>query len=220
MRNTVLILSVLLSATACGLVDELEDAARALDTGDCAHDPAAYAADPETDGPWNVGFRSIDYTYTPAAGEPRTITVNLWYPTELADDPDVRYLGFWPDPAAIEDAPAAAPKDGCKYPVIAYSHGHLGWGGTGAHFMRRMASQGWIGVAPDHTGNTIKDNLDPRPTALYIWRPSDVSAALDALAGLEADDPLAGKGRPTGSCSSATASAATRSGARSAPPMR
>ncbi len=54
-----------------------------------------------------------------------------------------------------------------------------------------------IVVAPDHVGNTLMDHHDPLPTAIYVARPRDVSAALDLLAQLPTDDPLAGKADTT-----------------------
>ena len=57
----------------------------------------------------------------------------------------------------------------------------MGWGANSADLAKAFASQGWLFVAPDHTGNTLMDNLDPRPLALYAWRPLDLWAALDAI---------------------------------------
>ncbi len=150
--------------------------------------------EPEGPGPFNVGYRQFEHTYTPPGfTAPRTILINLWYPTLATDGAHPRYLGAFSDPSSIVDAPLAASiYEGGRYPVHVYSHGDRGFGGTSAFLMRRFASHGWVAVAPDHTGNTFNGNLTPRPTWMYYVRSTDVSAALDAVEALGAEDPLAG----------------------------
>ena len=145
-------------------------------------------------GPFRVGFRSFEHTYQPVGvPEPRTILVNVWYPTEAEPDGFAHptYGFLIDDPEALVDAPAAAPVHEGGYPVHVHSHGSQGFGGTSAFLMRHFASQGWVCVAPDHTGNTLVDNWDPRPTAMYFLRSTDITAALDAVGALPSTDPLA-----------------------------
>lgn len=150
--------------------------------------------DPASPGPFAVGYRSFDHTYTPVGHtEPRTIHVSVWYPTLLSEGPIGRYSGISVDRDVIADAPLAASiYEGGSYPVHVYSHGDRGWGGTSAFLMRRFASHGWVAVAPDHTGNTLTGNLDPRPPWLYYVRSTDVTAALDFVGALPSGDPLSG----------------------------
>ncbi len=153
-------------------------------------DPEDYALD--APGPFRVGYRSFPVTYVPFEGAPeRTITVNVWYPTLDTTGPPTRYLGTFLDRGVLLDA-APAPTPRAAYPVHVHSHGDQGFGGSCSHTMRHFASHGWVTVAPDHTDNTIADNVQPREVDMYYWRPLDLSASLDALEDLAADDPLAG----------------------------
>jgi predicted dienelactone hydrolase len=147
-------------------------------------------------GPFLAGYRRWERTYRgPGDEADRTIGINVWYPTTEANDEHPNYLGLglFRDPDVYVDAPLAAPVHAGRFPVIVYSHGSQGQAGTASDLMRHFASHGWVAVAPDHTGNLFNDNLDPRPLAMYAWRPLDVSQALDALRELDASDPLSGK---------------------------
>jgi predicted dienelactone hydrolase len=150
--------------------------------------------DPAAPGPFAVGYRSFEHTYTPPGHtEPRTIEISLWYPTLVPDGESARYSGIYTDPEVVANAPLAPSiYDGGRYPVHVYSHGDRGYGGTSAFLMRRFASHGWVAVAPDHTGNTLDDNLMPRPVWMYYVRSTDLTAALDAVGALPATDPLSG----------------------------
>lgn len=150
------------------------------------------AWDPAAPGPFGAGHRTFEHTYTPPGHtEPRTITVHLWYPTLFHDGEGADYLGLFPDPLSVEDAPLAASVHEGGYPVLVHSHGHQGFAGNSAFLMRRFASHGWVAVAPDHTGNTLSDNIDPRPPWMYYVRSTDLTASLDAAGALDGD-PLSG----------------------------
>lgn len=133
-------------------------------------------------GPYQAGYRSWDVIYDPGLGEgERTVRMNLWYPTEATSGTLAVYTVGASEGDAFEDAELAPSAYGGSYPVHAHSHGHQGWGATSAFLPVHLASHGWITVAPDHTDNTLLDNVDPRPTDIYIHRPLDISAVLDAL---------------------------------------
>jgi predicted dienelactone hydrolase len=178
-----LAIPLLLGLVLMGCADEPEDSVVTVD-------PFAWSV--LEDGPFNTGFRSWYVVYEPPVGETRTIFLNVWYPTEAAAGEAVAYLdGLQPDPEAFGDAAAAEPVYTAGYPVQVYSHGDQGWGGTSADLMRAFASHGWVVIAPDHTGNTLVDNIQPEPTAIYVHRPSDITASLNALEALDSGDPLA-----------------------------
>jgi predicted dienelactone hydrolase len=150
--------------------------------------------DVEADGPFHVGYRAFAITYQPPGSTgPRTVTVNLWYPTWSEAGEPARYLGLQLDRAVHTGAPPAPPAYDGGYPVLVYSHGDRGFGGDAAHLARRFASHGWVTAAPDHTDNTLRDTQGENHFAHYVHRPADLSATIDALAALPADDPLAGK---------------------------
>ena len=177
-----------------------EDAGEAPDTAaDATADAGAEPIDPlelppGEPGPFGTGYTSFEHTYVPFEGAAeRTITVNVWYPTSVAGGPPARYLGTFVDRDTRVDVDAAPPAYASgRYPVHVHSHGDQGFGGSCSHMMRYFASHGWVTVAPDHTDNTIQDNVQPREVAMYYWRPLDLSASLDALEGLPADHPLSG----------------------------
>ena len=146
--------------------------------------------EPEQPGPFNAGFRSAEHSYETPLGDRRTLTLNIWFPTKEESGAAVRYLGVVDDPEALGGALAADPVYTQGYPVHVHSHGYKAWGGASADLMRHLASHGWVAIAPDHAGNTQVDHQDPLPTAHHIYRPADVSAALDYLEGLEVEDPL------------------------------
>jgi predicted dienelactone hydrolase len=159
---------------------------------------AAEAVDPLTwpvdeAGPYAVGYRSWDVTYNPgSSSEPRTIRMNVWYPTEETAGTAALYT-IGTDEASFEDAMPIEPVHPGGFPVHVYSHGYRGYGASSSFLSRYLASHGWVTVAPDHTNNTFLDHEEPLPAAHYFQRPLDVSVALDTLEGLPEDDPLGGK---------------------------
>lgn len=178
-------------AAACQASDE--PTAAAITQRDCSEN--ATAAAPVGDaGPFKVGYRSWDLTYDAPGGiGRRTIKQNVWYPTHDEGGAGARYLGLFSDGESQVDAAPAAPLSACGYPLAVYSHGHMGLAGGAAHLARRLASHGWVVAAPDHTGNTLADAIDPRPIWFHVARGSDVPAVVDNLRDLPAGDPLAGK---------------------------
>jgi predicted dienelactone hydrolase len=143
-----------------------------------------------SDGPFKVGYRTLPVSYVPRSStESREILIHIWYPTQETTTKYPIYAGIISDEASNTGAVAAAPVGG-QYPVHVHSHGHMGFGGASAFLMRYFASHGWVAVAPDHTGNTLLDNIEPRPLAIYHQRSQDIAAALDAVAALGPDDPL------------------------------
>jgi predicted dienelactone hydrolase len=140
-------------------------------------------------GPFGVGFRQAELSYAaPLEDEPRSLRVFVWYPTQATSGATPRYNGLFPARGIFRDAPPAARGD---LPVMIYSHGHRGFAETSAFLMEHFASHGWIAIAPEHTGNTTL--IERRTTEIYYQRPYDLSATLDWLYDLPADDPLAGK---------------------------
>lgn len=151
-------------------------------------DPLAW--DITQPGPYQVGFRDVELTYEPVAGTSRTNTVSIWYPTDDTEGPSVSYSGQVPGNGELGDATPAPPAHDCAYPVLAYSHGDRGFGATSHDLMRWFASHGWVAIAPDHTDNLLWADVEPDPQSQWYDRPLDISAALDHLESLPAEDPL------------------------------
>jgi predicted dienelactone hydrolase len=163
----------------------------AMPTGDLL----SFAVD--KDGPFKVGHRAREITYTPPGNTgPRTISVDLWYPSLDAEGEAAKYISIFTDADVFEGASLAPPSNGKDYPVHVYSHGSSGFGAASPELAHYFASHGWVFVAPNHVGNTLgSPEGKDRPITIYYQRASDVSASLDMLTKLEATDPLAGKAR-------------------------
>lgn len=140
-------------------------------------------------GPYAVGYRTIDVTYTPATfAEPRTLEVAIWYPTGDASGTPTTYLDFITrDGVWLDASPLAGP-----HPVLAFSHGNGGVAEQSYFLTERFASHGWVVVSPNHTGNTLLDIDEALIADMVALRPLDVRATLDHVYGLPAGDPLAG----------------------------
>jgi len=164
-------------AAGDAVVDVTADTGPETPAGPSTLDFAVTAA-----GPYNVGYRTMEWTYDPAGVDgSRTITVHAWYPTEATEGENPRYGGLFPDEDAFVDVPAAAPVDGESYPVLVHSHGHQAYAGNSSSLMRYMASHGWVAVAPDHVGDMLVDASDSETVAHYLKRPQDISQALDVV---------------------------------------
>ncbi|MBT9555880.1 MAG: hypothetical protein IV100_07625, partial [Myxococcales bacterium] len=145
-----------------------------------AFDFASYPV--REDGPWKVGYRTTDVTYDPPGGPAgRTIQIHVWYPTTASEGEHPTWYGLFTDPVAVIDAPLAAVPWEDKWPVFVHSHGHQGFAGNSAFLHRYFASHGWIVAVPDHTGNTLGENLDPRPEWMYFVRSLDLSKTIDTF---------------------------------------
>jgi len=154
-------------------------------------DPLSW--DIQEPGPYQAGYTTFEITYDPGAGEPeRTIPLRVWYPTEANEGPPAVFE-IGEDPESLYFAAPADPVHEAGYPLHVFTHGHLGYAGSAAYLPRRLASHGWVSVAPNPIGNTFVTNIDPRPMSTYFLRSMDVTRAIDAIADLPADQPLSGQ---------------------------
>jgi predicted dienelactone hydrolase len=151
----------------------------------------------DSPGPYTVGFKQLELTYTPPGGsEPRVLPVFVWYPA--IDDPNAGLAHYslaglvqLPNTSTL-DAPPVAP-DG-PFPVVVYSHGSGGAGILPYPFAERFASHGWVLFSANHVGNTTSDLLNGDTDSfpeLVVNRPSDITAMLDEAEGGFAGDEVA-----------------------------
>jgi predicted dienelactone hydrolase len=162
----------------------------------CSADPTDPEADPVADaiaratapGPHPVGYAQAEVTWQPAWGTTdgtgdRAVPVEVWFPTDVAGDGRATYLV-----AGIVEKDAPLAQDGVAplagpLPVAVYSHGSGGLGLIAYPFAERLASHGWLVLAPDHVGNTSFDLItggeDPF-LSILVNRPGDIGALLDA----------------------------------------
>lgn len=140
-------------------------------------------------GPYSAGYResSLDYP-DPAGGGDRSLRLAIWYPSADTEGEAPRYYDLFDGEGAFLDAdPAPGP-----FPLVVFSHGHQGFAENSSFLMNHLARHGFVVAAPDHTDNTFLDGSD-RSTAIYYQRPLDISAVLDHMFDLQADDPLSGR---------------------------
>ncbi|MEZ4266594.1 MAG: hypothetical protein R3F39_09470 [Myxococcota bacterium] len=179
--------------TADAVSDTTADAApdAAPDTATDLGPDAAPRAAVTGDGPFRVGYRTLEITYTPETFDtPRTLEISLWYPTDATTGKSAAYGLFVDRDDVLADPPPAGTE---PYPVLFFSHGNGGMPQQNWSMSERAASHGWLVVAPGHTGNTIFDTDKSLAPAMFMLRPMDVSATLDAMLALPSTDPLAGR---------------------------
>ncbi|MEI7999793.1 MAG: hypothetical protein WCI50_00450 [Actinomycetes bacterium] len=144
-----------------------------------------------------VGHRSISVPVE--AG--RTLTGNVWYPSDGAAAADVPFAVYaipgasYTSTVAHEDAPVAS---GGPFPVVVYSHGSGGQGFISAFLTEALAGRGYVVVAVDHAGDTAIDQFTNTTLAAADNarnRIRDIGAEIAALAAANADSasPYAGK---------------------------
>ncbi|MCB9779309.1 MAG: hypothetical protein H6742_12150 [Alphaproteobacteria bacterium] len=191
----------LLACTGEKATDSGGGGATGTDAGDSgevertAEEWVAYLGGP---GPYAVGFTVQEVTYTDPAGDPRTLALSLWYPTDDTDGDAVVYLDGVHEADGVLGG--ATIRDG-RHPTLVWSHGSQAYAGASAVILENLASHGWLVASPEHTTNTIADGAE-RATPIYYQRPADISAVIDHLASDWADhadlDHLVGGGHSFG----------------------
>ncbi len=124
-------------------------------------------------GQHGVGERTI--TFVDASRGGRSLVTEIWYPGIVPED---KQTLLDPDGMGLRDAPPDT--KGAPYPLILYSHSHLGNRTEAAFFTFHLASHGFVVAAMDHLGDT-------RPTDL-VDRPLDILFVIDQLATLSKGD--------------------------------
>jgi predicted dienelactone hydrolase len=150
-------------------------------------------------GPAAVG---VSTTAVTDGARGRTLPIEVWYPIEsggtasavieFETDPDQRtalsgLLDEAPEAcvaqatASSRDAAAAAG----EYPLVLYSHCYTCTRWSAHAVMERLASHGFIVVAPDHIGDTLFDRLEdteaPLNDELVDVREADIRFLLDSV---------------------------------------
>ncbi|MFO0724265.1 MAG: hypothetical protein U1E65_10810 [Myxococcota bacterium] len=139
-------------------------------------------------GRHHVGYREAEFKYTPLGDSERTLRLAVWYPTDSTEGGETKYLGV-ARPGVLSGAKPA----GSNLPVLVFSHGRLAFAEASGFVGEYFASHGFVAIAPDHTGDTTVNLVDPLTTETFARRPQDLGAALDYLYNLPSNDSLAGK---------------------------
>ena len=168
-----------------------DDAGTNGDAGDPGVPVNMGAPDILTDAEPVAGFQFLETSYTvPGTGEERTIRLNVWYATNDTEGTSTRFNALSVDANSYLDASVRVPSG--QAPLMVYSHGDRAWGGSNFRLARQFVRNGWIVVAPDHTGNTALDNILPRAFEYDMARAYDMRATIDAIENLPSTHPLAG----------------------------
>lgn len=133
-------------------------------------------------GPYQVGIVELDLYDDLREREVRTL---VWYPALPDGQVRITYLLFVEGGAFI-DAPADL--SDAPYPTVVFSHGFNGVAEQSLTYTEHLASHGFLVIAPDHVGNTIKDaNADDEEVAAAaLLRPGDLRFAHQEVAALSA----------------------------------
>ena len=153
---------------------------------------------PDEPGEYGVGRSTV--TLVDESRDGRSLTVDAWYPIdpEAAADAEPSTYAFIPGvqfetERARDGVPVAT--DG-PFPLVVFSHGSGGIRFQSTFLTEILASQGYVVLAPDHTGNTAYDRFlgtDAPPEENAVNRPTDVSFVIDQLVD-EVSSPLADLG--------------------------
>lgn len=162
---------LLLSLVAC-----TDAAPKSGDSGIDSGEPSGEAfRAPDVVGPH--GAATFESAFTPSHGV--ELAVQAWYPT---DAPGGAYR--YDDVLAGSASDGGAPACETPRPVVVFSHGNTGIRWQSVFLTERLATRGWVVVAPDHTGNTALDYDDARLGEVVFRRPVDVAATYDWLVGV------------------------------------
>lgn len=169
-----LMLAAALTLSACGGSSSSSTPATTVPEG---------FTDPSAAGAFGVGHQTIQIVDT---ARNRPLTVDVWYPIASGTTgTPARYsllpTAYIDSTTAIASAPIAT--DG-PFPLVIYSHGSGGIRYVSSFLTERLASQGFVVAAADHTGNTATDGLlgaSVSPAQNEINRTGDVSFEIDSL---------------------------------------
>ncbi len=169
-----------------------------------AGDDESPAVDPiyEAPGPYGVGNATISVTDT---ARDRQLTIEIWYPQSSTSSTGEAIEEFVADAedtstfeALLADAPESCPsrqttsqrgamanQDIDSLPLLVFSHCHNCTRFSSFAIAERLASHGFMVAAPDHTGNTLFDDLKgegaPLDSEFLRVRAADISFVIDNL---------------------------------------
>jgi predicted dienelactone hydrolase len=152
------------------------------------------APDPLQPGLYPVGVTTVTF-FDPARDRP--LRTEIWYPADesvrdLPPSPITDFVDASLAPLLVDSTvplvgvrDVAVSPDG-PFPLVAFSHGNGGIRFQNTFQCERLASHGFIVVAPDHTGNTLLD-LGGDPNSAEN-RPLDISFLYDEMS-RQTDEP-------------------------------
>ena len=154
--------------------------------GDAATSASTGATEPKI---WAIGVTTL----MTIGANGRSLPTEVWYPIEAgATGEAAKYmLGIIGSPyGAIRNAEAAKG----PFHLIAFSHGNGGVREQSVYLTEYLARHGYVVVSPDHVGNTTLDIDNNLAAVMSLWRPLDVTAAIDRVMAPTDKDPAWLKG--------------------------
>lgn len=130
-------------------------------------------------GPYTVGVETLTFV---DAARGRSLLTEVWYPATEGGTPETP---LHLDAHTFRGAP---PADG-RFPLVLFSHAMQSIRLQSYFLCARLASEGFVVVAPDHPGTTFFDFAPSRLTPALTDQPLDLSFLLDLLP----VDPLVGE---------------------------
>lgn len=169
-----------LDATDASAAETFESDSVAADSGELepSEPPTIPYGDPDQNGPWPVGVATISVA-DPAGGS--DVPVEVWYPAAEVNAPTV-YAFRGVEIAANVSRGVPAAKDAPRL-VVGFSHGFGGVRWQNFSMAERLASYGFVVVAPDHPGTTLMDMLDTfgQAATTLLHRPQLLMDSVDAV---------------------------------------
>ena len=148
---------------------------------DEAIDASAQSWYPADDvGPYVAGTEQRSFTGRTGV----QMDVQVWYPSHDDSGSLHRYDGLRGWSAVDSPEPACAN----VRPVVAFSHGNQGLRWQSPFLVERLATHGFVVVAPTHTGNSTFDFDEDRLPEMIFRRPLDIQDAVDWLMASGATD--------------------------------
>ncbi len=154
----------------------------------CTSDPAdSDAVDPNP--PDAVGPYAVGTLVTEVSGpDGLTLPLQVWFPASETEGSPYAYMGLL-EGTAYE---TATPSCETTHPVVVFSHGNQAFRYVAFSIMERLASHGFVVIAPDHLRNTLFDWEEDYWHGIILRRPLDVSASFDGFLEIAAAGPLNG----------------------------
>ena len=135
-------------------------------------------------GPYRTGYISVEETYTDYAGEERTITVNIWYPTDDEEGDIGVYVGYLEDENVLLNAHISDSVHEDGYSLSFFHTEVLDMEVILPFLMHHLTDGLWF-LAPDHKGNSVLDYGEDQVPMIKVWRAQDNQASISALDQLE-----------------------------------
>ena len=122
--------------------------------------------------PLPVGFAIRTLTYSLPDGSPRTITIDIWYPT--------RHVPAAATDTATQGSAGVAANSDSPRPLVVFSHGNGATPTAYSRILSYFASQGYVVAAPEHQDCPSRCS-QAQYTAEITRRPLDVESTLEYI---------------------------------------